>query len=305
MSSPTRRTPPNRGRAAFTLIELLVVIAIIAILIGLLLPAVQKVREAAARAKCTNNLKQIGVAMHSYHDTAGNLPPAIQANPAGVNRYGWGVFILPYIEQAPLFALINAGDPYATTVTMPAPSATNGLQTRIATYLCPSDTNNSDVNENFQNYGKSNYTVNNTVCDYATKVKLLAITDGTSNTFMVGERDMNLGIGAIWPGRTTQTGGANLSTGQWRPNQKYLGTKPGCCGGDTFSGHDGCTRIIWSSSHTGGCNYAFADGSVRFIRDTVETDPTAVGGSSCAAPKTNYTYQKLSHIDDGFVVSVE
>jgi prepilin-type N-terminal cleavage/methylation domain-containing protein/prepilin-type processing-associated H-X9-DG protein len=147
-----RRASKRRG---FTLIELLVVIAIIGVLIGLLMPAVQAAREAARRAQCTNNLKQLGLALHNYESALGVFPPAYVGDPrASGTAYGisypdgnintlpgfaWGTLLLPYAEQAPLYASFNADLPCW------APDNSTGARTKLSVFLCPSVTGGDDA----------------------------------------------------------------------------------------------------------------------------------------------------------------
>ncbi|HVS39820.1 MAG TPA: DUF1559 domain-containing protein [Gemmataceae bacterium] len=276
-------------RSAFTLIELLVVIAIIAILIGLLMPAVQKVRDAAARTKCGNNLHQMSLGMLSYHDVNQAFPPAF----AKPSNYGWAVWILPFVEQTPLYTSIN---PMGTTLTV------NNLTTQaLPLYNCPSD-NAQVINPYFSGYAKSNYAVSEQVSDGGSAISILSITDGTSNTIMIGERDTIHQVGALWAGRDTATPGASVASVIGRPswpiNTPYGGGLP-CCNGDTAAK---CTRFAWSSMHAGnGANFAFCDGSVHYLRSGIPTD---LSQESCNKPNpADFTYFNLYFGSDGFPVN--
>ncbi|HVW02448.1 MAG TPA: DUF1559 domain-containing protein [Planctomycetaceae bacterium] len=150
MTSPSAPLP----RRAFTLIELLVVIAIIAVLIGLLLPAVQQAREAARRTQCKNNLKQIGLALHNYHDVAGAFPPAICLGSGSDGLWSAQARLLPYLDQANVTNIINFQLPYSD------PSNQQVAALRMAAYMCPSEiTDRASVEDGIAQY-PINYAVN-------------------------------------------------------------------------------------------------------------------------------------------------
>jgi prepilin-type N-terminal cleavage/methylation domain-containing protein/prepilin-type processing-associated H-X9-DG protein len=276
------RHPPQ----AFTLIELLVVIAIVAVLIGLLLPAVQKAREAAARLACQNNLKQIGLALHNYEHQRGTLPPGYRDLSTSYPGPGWGwpVFLLPYLEQGPLYEALGVAHTNFGSGSNPVP-ATPLTQTSVKILHCPSDPGPLS-NPYYDHHGKSNYRgvggggdlyLKPVAADRGgvfftnSRVRLADVTDGTSNTFAVGETSLDERRnwwGGIWAG-CARVGPFGPFHGQlvwvsgvyWSINRTNL----------RLNGPD---PWAFSSPHAGGVSFVFCDGGVRFVRDSA--DPALV-----------------------------
>lgn len=291
-----RSRVPHR-QSGFTLVELLVVIAIIGLLIALLLPAVQAAREAARRTECSNNLKQIGLAIHMYHDGHRTLPagwaaytqdgrqPVVNGTPG----WAWGAVILPYLEQMGLYqGGINLKLPIYD------PANAQAIQAYLPVYRCPSDINSNEKvfeahklhegQEGEEEHGGSEYdelllarsnyvgsfgTTNVHMCEdlpvglrcegngaffHNSFLPLAAFTDGTSQTFLAGERTVALGY-ATWCG--VLPGGACapaavLASAEFSPNLRQA------------HAHN------FSSQHPQGANFLFGDGSVRMISQTID-----------------------------------
>jgi prepilin-type N-terminal cleavage/methylation domain-containing protein len=289
----------SKNRSAFTLIELLVVIAIIAILIGLLLPAVQKVREAASRMKCQNNLKQIALATHNYHDANQKFPYAVLDRQPNETASSWAtgfILILPYLEQDAVAKRWNPALPRNDSSTEATLGYSNAsLQKRtIPTYTCPTMTPPTGPLSGTEERAYCSYLfaagtpdvvlypywsyygysampafdgavipINNpaTVPTSPNKqpTNMAAITDGTSNTFLVGETDF-----------TPRGVPSTTYGGVWAFG--YIGYSWGTTF-HPFNKHNWLATEIpygaFRSQHTGGASFALADGSVRFVRDSI------------------------------------
>jgi prepilin-type N-terminal cleavage/methylation domain-containing protein/prepilin-type processing-associated H-X9-DG protein len=294
-----------RLRRAFTLIELLVVIAIIGILIALLLPAVQKVREAANRLKCQNNLKQIGIALHGFHDSYHGFPKAGKL----ANQLSWHVFILPFVEQDNLYKQFNlARGPFNGPPDNRGPMKNELAFNKIPIYLCPSSqaekmftTPPHNVNEPELVNGQPPYTTHyygimgpkgtnpvtgqpylwddigphggfarqgiferdtvnpNPNVGPESGARIASVTDGTSNTLMLGE--------ISWVNQVTGT--------RYRSWVRGCDTAPVCAGSrnvvNAINSPSIATfnDIAFGSMHPGGANFALADGSVRFLQENI------------------------------------
>jgi prepilin-type N-terminal cleavage/methylation domain-containing protein len=250
----------SKSLRGFTAVELLVVVAIVAILIALLLPAVQQAREAGRRSQCKNNMKQLGLAMHNYYDTFSLLPPGWIAKdwkPATGACWGWGTMILPYIDQAPLYNRVDFKRP---------PAVGELTQEMLAVYRCPTDIS-PNTNAVRGNFGTSNYVGNygsqalpgsvdaakdaNGLFYCNSSVNFRSVEDGLSTTIMVGERSLS-SAAAIWVGvRSNQNGGDNVSACS---EQTRINSVIGA----------------FTSRHVGGATFLLGDGSVRFVSEKLD-----------------------------------
>lgn len=337
-----RKSSPKQ-RCGFTLIELLVVIAIIAILIALLVPAVQKVREAAARTQCANHLKQISLAFHNYHDVTKALPPTRNNWGAGVS---WAVIILPHLDQVPFYQMWDTNLPYYNNINTlkPAPKHTPTMQkTQLAVFYCPSrrlpggvsasgdmpSSSTPIMNSAFTSAfpllnthvpgalgdyavcagdrpaSSTNYEVGcgsvfyNNDCangaiilarwtylnpstvtgvhngntpdvqyleQWTSRTRFASITDGLSNTLLIGEKHVRLGDEGI---------GANGDGAIYNGDNPHVLSRvagPGC---EIAPSSTTLFKTQFGSYHHGVCQFAFCDGTVRVL--TVSIDPTTLG----------------------------
>jgi prepilin-type N-terminal cleavage/methylation domain-containing protein/prepilin-type processing-associated H-X9-DG protein len=256
-------------RFAFTLIELLVVIAVILILLALLLSATQQVRQAAARVKCGSNLRQIGIALQGYAGDKGYFPSAYTSPGNMAPGWSWAAHLLPYLEQDELFDQAGVHTMAFGGGTNPA-TPTALTQMTLPIFRCPSDTG-APLNGIRENFATSNYRA---VAGYLplnvfvenkdlggvmfenSQIGFEDITDGTSNTLLVGECTYDEFIdrwGAIWPGMTGIVDGVvRISDVMWWVD-------------DGTSVINGSAPQAFSSKHRGGANFVFCDGSVRFF----------------------------------------
>lgn len=295
-------------RRGFTLIEILVVIGVVGILIGLLLPAVQATRAASDRLGCLNNFKQIGLALHHYHDTHGRLPAGPPAGTIDLRKtsiLSWRTMILPQLDQKPLWEQTTAALESEPRNPFENPPHV-GLSTVIRIYLCPSDgrlsspiTDKDGIAAAYTDYiGVRGGLGFDGVLSIPRGIRLVDIRDGTANTLMAGERPppdtFQAGKWYTWRLANTYWGfldGPDESLHSLSPVTTQFGDP--CSGGIPFSFGPGrisnpCDRHHFWSLHPGGGNFLFADGSCRLLkysaRDILPALATRAGGEVVEVP---------------------
>lgn len=292
--------PPAADRAAFTLIELLVSIAIIAVLVGLLLAAVQKVRSAAARTQCQNQLKQLALGLHHHHDARGTLPPGHRSllSRDFLPFTGWTLDVLPFVEEA-----ARSDQARAAFRRNPVPFLHPELADPVPAFLCPADprvrtaqvstvTKTRAAFTNYLGVNGRDYRAKDGVFVQDRRFPFSAVTDGLSNTLLLGERPPSddfqfgwwyAGVGQRLSGALDLTLGARERNGL--PVRSGSACGPGAYPFRPAAGFaDPCGRFHFWSPHPGGANFALADGSVRLVgyggADALVALATRAGGEA-------------------------
>ncbi|MCC9606533.1 DUF1559 domain-containing protein [Blastopirellula sp. JC732] len=292
----------SKTRSAFTLVELLVVIAIIGVLIALLLPAVQQAREAARRMSCGNNLKQLGIAMHNYHDTYKKFPPGYfqtlgyEVRPFNTSghqmRYCYARSILPFMEQQALWELLDAGQKLNT------PSwQIPGITEVVPGYMCPSDPAGPKVSKEgfggnylgfhgdsryYDQGGSADERMNGMFCALS-KIRMGDVTDGTSNTMLMGEINL-VPEGGLDVSVTDRRGmynmcytgnatiSANVTPNSLTPDVQESGRFVNTDYAPAVSAGSGGVYATYARSHhPGGVQVVLVDASVRFVPETIDS----------------------------------
>ncbi|QDU15511.1 Type II secretion system protein G precursor [Gimesia maris] len=324
----------RKSHHGFTLIELLVVIAIIAILVALLLPAVQQAREAARRTQCKNNLKQIGIALHNYHDInncfpAGNYEPRL-GPPVGSNNsapaWAWSVMILPQLDQANLYNQLNPGGQKPETLLSNA-NQRDLLATVVPGYICPSDPSGSINQKRGYNisggqfyFSKNNYVTSSFICDdlisnptdsislslkpyssfYGDSARRFRdYTDGTSNTIIFGERASPKGeAGNAFVSRNCRWFDTEAADAMASP---FVGINSG----QSLLYAGSSANVYFSSMHEGGAQFLLADGSVKFVSENINSTHAVLFPFADMMYLENWgLFQALNGISDGITASV-
>ncbi|QDU73618.1 hypothetical protein Pan97_05940 [Bremerella volcania] len=293
---------PTVIKGGFTLVELLVVIAIIGVLIALLLPAVQQARESARRTQCVNNLKQVGLAVHNFHDTYGELPPSrIQ-----YEYLGWSALLLPFMEQNNLFDQLDLKKKYKDQTTA-------AQQASVAGYVCPSRHQEGDLTKVVQSINADNGAVwdyatvsgpsgDNSIIrqlgkekgmlivakgnkdKYSSQTNFASVTDGLTNTIMIGERHVQIDN---LKDETTGHDGPILSG--WAYTTMRAAGPDYPLASNMRDDVDGVAHLVFGSFHPGITNFVMGDASVRPIQVNIDEDNLG----------------RLASRDDGEVISVE
>ncbi len=306
------------SRNAFTLVEVLVVIAIIGILIAMLLPAVQSAREAARRIQCSNNLRQLGLAMHNYHASLSSFPPGfmVRGHLTGTTPGGWawGVFLMPFIEQSPLRDKLSPTR-YTLEQVINDPALLPMLQTNLSVFRCPSSrigplrthhgvpnpqvasANYTCCRGYFNFSGTTHLTKRNNGLFYGESgTRIHEVRDGTSHTFALGERTAfgtNLQNDGSWPSWCGPGGGGAMNTVSSSVSHPV---------------NHPTSMHAFSSEHPGGALFAFTDGSVHFIAQTIGVNTAGLSPGNAGDPALFQqaaaqgrlgTYQLLGAIADG------